>query len=253
MKALILFASGSDKQTYTRIAEELRKSGTDHDLRIASAHKTPDEVEAIIAKDYGVIISGAGLAAHLSGVIAARKIVPVLGVPCQGAYGGLDAFLSIVQMPPGIPVLEVSAENAAGEAAKILAKKTKVAVIGEGKAAEKAMKTLEEMGIEFEMGDFAADAVNVAFTELGKKPEEREELIIYCPTGETKAEDAVRAMEAAEHGLWVGVNRGENAAIAAAEILGKETELKAYRKKIAAKVLAADAEARDAGEDKNDQ
>ena len=246
MKVLVLFASKSDEKTYGRIAEELKKSGTDYELRIASAHKTPDQVEEIIAGDYDLIISGAGLAAHLSGVIAARKTVPVLGVPCHGAYGGLDAFLSIVQMPPGIPVLEVSETNAAGEAVKILAKKTKVAVIGEGKAAEKAMKTLEEMGIEFEMGDFAPDAVNVAFTELGEKPEAREELVIYCPTGESKPEDGIRAMEAAENGLWVGVNRGENAAIAAAEILGKEPELKAYRQKAAGKVLEADAEIRGA-------
>ena len=244
MKALVLFASRTDQPTYGRIADELKNAGIEHELRIASAHKTPDEVEAIIAKDYDVIISGAGLAAHLSGVIAARKTVPVLGVPCQGAYGGLDAFLSIVQMPPGIPVLEVSAENAAGEAAKILAQKTKVAIIGEGKAAEKAVKILDEMGIEFEMGNFAADAVNIAFTELGKKPEKREELVIYCPTGETKAGDAVRAMEAAENGLWVGVNRGDNAAIAAAEILGKESQLREYRKKIAGSVLEADAEVR---------
>ena len=244
MKVLVLFASKSDERAYTRIAEELRESGIEYELRIASAHKTPDHVEEIIGGDYGLIISGAGLAAHLSGVIAAKKTVPVLGVPCQGAYGGLDAFLSIVQMPPGIPVLEVSEANAAGEAAKILAKKTKVAVIGDGKAAEKAMKTLEEMGVEFEMGDFAPDAVNIAFTKLGEKPEAREELVIYCPSGESNPEDGVRAMEAAENGLWVGVNRGENAAIAAAEILGKESELKAYRQKAAGKVLEADAETR---------
>ena len=244
MKVLVLFASGSDKPAYDTITEEMRKCGVDYELRIASAHKTPDEVEAIIAKDYDLIISGAGLAAHLPGVIAARKTVPVLGVPCPGAYDALDSFLSIVQMPPGIPVLEVNAQNAAGEAAKILQKKTKVAIIGEGKAAEKAMKTLDEMGIAFEMGDFAMDAVNIAFTGLGEKTGKREELVIYCPTGETKAEDAIKVMNAAENGLWVGVNRGENAAIAAAQIMGKEEELKAYREKIADAVLAADAEVR---------
>jgi len=239
---LVIFGSKSDKETYDRIADELKKEGIDFELRIASAHKTPDKVEEIISKDYDLIISGAGLAAHLPGVIAAKKIVPVLGVPCPGAYDGLDAFLSIVQMPPGIPVLEVSAENAAKEAKKILEKKDKVAVIGEGKTAEKAMKTLEELGIAFEMGDMAKDAVNIVFTELGKVVDERKELVIYCPAGAARAEEAVDAMNAAKQGLWVGVNRGENAAVAAAEILGKKEELKEYRKKLVEKVVKADEE-----------
>ncbi|MAG15967.1 hypothetical protein CMO88_02805 [Candidatus Woesearchaeota archaeon] len=240
MTVLVMFGSKSDEETYSKIVEELKKEAIEYELRIASAHKTPELVEEIIKGDYDLIISGAGLAAHLPGVIAAKKMVPVLGVPCKGAYDGLDAFLSIVQMPPGIPVLCVNEDSTAKEAKKILEKSDKVAVVGEGKAAEKAMKTLEEFGIAFEMGDIAADATNLVFTEVGKEVEEKEELIIYCPVGESKAEDAVKAMNAAKHGLWVGVNRGENAAIAAAEILGKNIE--DYRKKIAEKVIKADEE-----------
>jgi len=245
MKVLLLFASKSDEETYSKISRELKELGVEYVLRIASAHKTPDKVEDIMSHDYDLIISGAGLAAHLSGVIAARKIVPVLGVPCSGAYDALDSFLSIVQMPPGIPVLEVSKDNAAKEAQKILQIRDKVAVVGEGKAAEKCIKTLEELGIAFEMGNIAADALNIVFTQLGEKVEIRDELIIYCPIGESKAEDAVKAMKAADRGLWVGVNRGENAAVAAAEILRKDNEITEYRKKLRQKIEKADEEVRE--------
>jgi 5-(carboxyamino)imidazole ribonucleotide mutase len=243
MKTLVLFASKSDEEVYNKITLDMKELGIDYELRIASAHKTPDKVEEIIKGDYSVIVSGAGLAAHLSGVIAARKTVPVLGVPCDGAYEGLDAFLSIVQMPPGIPVLQVNAENAAKETKKILEKKSKVAIVGEGKAADKAMKTLAEFAIGFEMGDIAQDAINIVFTPLGEETSKKDELIIYCPFGESKAEDAIKAMNAAKNGLWVGVNRGENAAVAVAEILGKD--LKNYRKKLADKLIKADEEAND--------
>lgn len=242
MNVLVLFGSKSDEAAYKMICDGLKKENILHELRIASAHKTPEMVEKIIKGGYRLIIAGAGLAAHLPGVVAAKTAVPVLGVPCKGAYGGLDSFLSIAQMPPGIPVLCVSAENAAKEAKKILDRGDKVAVVGEGKAAEKAVKTLEELGIAFEMGDIAEDAVNIVFTELGKAVDERKELIIYCPVGEARAEEAVDAMNAARHGLWVGANNGENAAVSAAEILGKD--LREYRKKIAEKVIAANKEER---------
>ncbi|MBI2664514.1 AIR carboxylase family protein [Candidatus Woesearchaeota archaeon] len=244
MKTLVLFASKSDEETYTKISDELQQLGIEHELRIASAHKTPDKVEEIISGNYSLIISGAGLAAHLSGVIAAKKTVPVLGVWCAAAYDGLDSFLSIAQMPPGIPVLAVSKENAAAEAKKIIEnmKNDKVAVTGEGKAADKCAAVLEELGMPFEMGNTAADAINIVFTEIGKAAEKKGELIIYCPVGETKAEDAIRAMRAAKHGLWVGVNMGENAAVAAAEIAGRD--ISDYRRKLAEKVKEADEEVR---------
>ncbi len=242
MTVLVLFGSKSNEDAYKGICNGLKKEKITYELRIASAHKTPEMVYEIISKNYGAVIAGAGLAAHLPGVVAAKTTVPVLGVPCKGAYDGLDAFLSITQMPPGIPVLCVNAENAAKEAKKILERKNKVAVIGEGKAAEKAMKTLEELGIAFEMGDVAEDAVNIVFVELGKAVDERRELVIYCPVGEARADEAVDAMNAARHGLWVGANNGENAAVAAAEILGKD--LREYRKRLAEKIIKADEDAR---------
>jgi 5-(carboxyamino)imidazole ribonucleotide mutase len=244
MTVLVLFPGKTDEATYGPITEELKKNGVSFELRLASAHKSPALVEEIIAGEFSLIISGAGLAAALPGVIAAKKIIPVLGVPCPGAYDGLDAFLSIVQMPPGVPVLMVSAADAAFEAGKILSQKEKVAVVGAGKTAEKARAMLDDLGIGYEMGDVAADAVNIVVVPAGAKVEKRDELIVYCPQGEPTAADAVLAMKAAAHGLWVGVNRGENAAIAVAQILGKKNELLASRKKFEEKCRKQDEEVR---------
>ena len=106
-KALIIFGSKSDEKVYNQIASALKKLKVDFDLRISSAHKTPDDVDETLKNDYAVVIAGAGLAAHLSGVVATKVLRPVIGVPCEGNYQGLDALLSIAQMPSGVPVLAV--------------------------------------------------------------------------------------------------------------------------------------------------
>jgi 5-(carboxyamino)imidazole ribonucleotide mutase len=100
------------------------------EIHALSAHRTPDEVEQFArgaeARGIAVIIAAAGMAAHLPGVIAAMTVVPVIGVPVNSSLDGMDALLSIVQMPPGIPVATVGingAMNAAILAAQILAVK----------------------------------------------------------------------------------------------------------------------------------
>ncbi|MEK6868772.1 MAG: AIR carboxylase family protein, partial [Nanoarchaeota archaeon] len=93
---LVLFASKSDEGTYRQIFKILDKNKVSYDFKLASAHKTPEDVDRIVSSsDYKVIISGAGLAAALPGVIAAKTLRPVIGVPCKGNYEGLDALLSI--------------------------------------------------------------------------------------------------------------------------------------------------------------
>ncbi|MEK6947498.1 MAG: AIR carboxylase family protein, partial [Nanoarchaeota archaeon] len=104
-KALIIFGSKSDEKVYNEIASQLKKLKVDFDLRISSAHKNSKDVDKTLQNDYSVVIAGAGLAAHLPGVAASKVIRPVIGVPCEGNYQGLDALLSVAQMPPGIPVL----------------------------------------------------------------------------------------------------------------------------------------------------
>ena len=127
----ILMGSKSDMEQMLKAAEELKSRGIMHEVRVMSAHREPDTV-AEYAKNahmrgIRVIIAGAGLSAALPGVVAAHTDLPVIGVPLTSslsAMGGIDAILSIAQMPPGVPVACVglnNAKNAAVLAARILA------------------------------------------------------------------------------------------------------------------------------------
>ena len=129
----IIMGSSSDWETMRAAAEALDKLGVPYETRVVSAHRTPDLLfeYASSAQSRGieVIIAGAGGAAHLPGMTAAKTSLPVLGVPVQSkALNGLDSLLSIVQMPAGIPVGTLAigvagATNAALLAASILANK----------------------------------------------------------------------------------------------------------------------------------
>ena len=126
----IVMGSKSDMAAMDAAAEELKKRDIGHEVRVMSAHRDPDVVAdyAKNAKMRGlrVIIAGAGLSAALPGVVAAHSELPVIGVPLtssKSVAGGLDALLSIAQMPPGVPVACVgvdNARNAAVLAARIL-------------------------------------------------------------------------------------------------------------------------------------
>ncbi len=127
----IIMGSTSDWETLKPAAEMLERLGVPHEVRVVSAHRTPDLLfeYATTARERGLqaIIAGAGGAAHLPGMTAAKTSLPVIGVPVQSkALNGLDSLLSIVQMPAGIPVATVAigvagATNAALLAASILA------------------------------------------------------------------------------------------------------------------------------------
>lgn len=124
----IVLGSDSDLPVMEEAARILKDFGVPYEMTIASAHRSPDLAAeyARNAEERGiaVIIAGAGMAAHLPGVLAAYTCLPVIGVPLQGgASGGLDALYSIVQMPPGVPVATVAingVRNAALLAVQIL-------------------------------------------------------------------------------------------------------------------------------------
>lgn len=128
-KVAIIMGSDSDLPLAKKAADKLKALGVAHVVRVISAHRTPDEAIAFAqgAADEGIgaIITIAGKAAHLGGVIASRTTLPVIGIPCKGSdLGGLDALLSTVQMPPGVPVASMAidgAVNAAIFACQILA------------------------------------------------------------------------------------------------------------------------------------
>ncbi|HOD67505.1 MAG TPA: 5-(carboxyamino)imidazole ribonucleotide mutase [candidate division Zixibacteria bacterium] len=129
-KVLILIGSKSDQEFADTCREQLAALGIDAAIEVSSAHRHPDKTARLAAEaeanGYEVIVAMAGLAAALPGVAAAHSNLPVIGVPLPAALGGLDSLLSIVQMPPGIPVAAVAigapgAKNAAVLAARILA------------------------------------------------------------------------------------------------------------------------------------
>jgi 5-(carboxyamino)imidazole ribonucleotide mutase len=127
-KVSIIMGSTSDLPVMEAAAKLFDEFEIPFEINALSAHRTPAEVEefALKAKDRGikVIIAGAGMAAHLPGVIAAMTPLPVIGVPINASLGGMDALLAIVQMPPGIPVATVAingALNAALLAVQIIA------------------------------------------------------------------------------------------------------------------------------------
>jgi len=124
----IVMGSDSDLPVMQEAAKVLAELGVGYEMQILSAHRVPEDTAAYAWEAAGrglqVIIAGAGLAAHLPGVIAAHTPLPVIGVPLQaGALGGVDALYAIVQMPPGVPVATVgigAARNAGILAAQIL-------------------------------------------------------------------------------------------------------------------------------------
>jgi phosphoribosylamine--glycine ligase len=128
---LILMGSDSDAPVMQAAVETLREFGITSEMTVASAHRSPERVMRLVseapARGVKVFIVGAGAAAHLGGVVAAHTTLPVIGVPIDSsALKGMDALLSTVQMPPGVPVATVSigkpgATNAGVLAAQILA------------------------------------------------------------------------------------------------------------------------------------
>ena len=127
----ILVGSESDREAMAAAMTELDERGIAHEFNVLSAHRNPDGVaeyaKSAAARGLRVLIAGAGMAAALPGVVAAYSELPVIGVPLRSSKSvadGLDALLSIVQMPPGVPVACVSIDgsrNAAVLAARILA------------------------------------------------------------------------------------------------------------------------------------
>ncbi|MCI5710890.1 MAG: 5-(carboxyamino)imidazole ribonucleotide mutase [Prevotella sp.] len=159
----IIMGSTSDLPVMEKACKFLNDMQIPFEVNALSAHRTPDAVEQFAkgakARGIRVIIAGAGMAAALPGVIAASTTLPVIGVPIKGMLDGLDAMLSIIQMPPGIPVATVGvngAMNAAILAAEMMAladddiaRKMEEYKAGLGKKIEKANADLAEVKYDF--------------------------------------------------------------------------------------------------------
>ena len=160
-KVGIVMGSGSDLPVVCKAAETLASFGVPHEVHVYSAHRTPAQAAQFAKeareKGFGVLIAAAGMAAHLAGALAARTTLPVIGIPLKSSVmDGVDALLSTVQMPSGIPVATVAVDgavNAALLAVQILA--VEDASLAEkldahrAAGAEKALKANAEAEAEF--------------------------------------------------------------------------------------------------------
>ena len=152
-KVAIIMGSDSDLPIVTKSADTLQEFGIPFEVHVYSAHRTPNEARDFACNarknGFGAIIAAAGMAAHLAGAIAANTTLPVIGIPCKSSnLDGLDALLSTVQMPSGVPVATVAingAVNAAILCVQILAvNDAELAKKLEIKKAEDAKKVLEK-------------------------------------------------------------------------------------------------------------
>lgn len=120
VRVSVIAGSKSDEKIYSKATTVLEENHVDFELKILSAHRNPDELDAYVkSTDAKVFICVAGLSAALPGVVASKTEKPVIGVPVSAKLGGLDALLSIAQMPPGVPVATVGIDN--GKNAAVLA------------------------------------------------------------------------------------------------------------------------------------
>jgi len=125
-QVLIVMGSESDREVMNKTAEVLSSFGIGYEIVVSSAHRNPEKTRKLAKEAEGkgikVIIAGAGMAAHLPGVIAAHTKLPVIGVPLPSLpFKGMDSFFSILQMPSGVPVATMSVGNTGAKNAAILA------------------------------------------------------------------------------------------------------------------------------------
>jgi 5-(carboxyamino)imidazole ribonucleotide mutase len=233
---LVVFGSESDKPVYGKLMQALEEKGVDARLEICSAHREPKRLEKMLGESKEPIaIAGAGLSAALPGFIASHSEKLVIGIPVNSNYFGLDALLSIHQMPKGFAVLgtgvEAIGEAADGTANSLQGKKKVVLVTTEqSEAVEKkrgqCAEKLRELGVQFEKREEEhytdKEAVYIDFVELGtiEAVDPEGQLVIFVPVKEdSEKKDALRLATLSARGLWVGLGRAENAAICAKKII----------------------------------
>jgi phosphoribosylcarboxyaminoimidazole (NCAIR) mutase len=243
MKILVIFGSKSDINVFKPITETLKTNNIDYNLRICSAHRTPDRLIEILRERFDLIISGAGLAAHLPGVIASNCISPVVGVPVSSNFDGLDAFLAIAQMPPGIPVLGCYPDCNPAEYDFLFKARTAVCLCGEtdSKRVKNARNILNQFGVELSDDN----ALKINFFNLNGGRPMKDAINVPLLEGSTD-KDAKTFLTKSHMGMVVGLNRGENAALLAVMLMNHsrhyDEQLVEYRVEMAKKVIESERE-----------
>ena len=259
-KVAVIMGSDSDYGTMKRIIPILQESDVDYDFRVISAHRTPKIAEEFARNakinGYDLIIAGAGMSAHLAGVLAASTGVPIIGVPIKSdssGMDGLDALHSVIQMPPGIPVATVGIDNAEGAArlavkmmncymelngdpvVKIVYNREEVSEA----SLEKAIKTLDVYGIKHITVDSVSalcredntfvilnltdvNVEKIVQNDKGAKKIPIVEVPIKTESGRfmDTSHKIYQKVQASEATAFVGVNSYQNAAHIIARIVG---------------------------------
>jgi 5-(carboxyamino)imidazole ribonucleotide mutase len=227
MKALVLFGSTSDKLIYDELCAFLEKD-FDIEMQVISAHRDPQKLDERLAQDdFDFIVAGAGLAAHLPGVCASKTKKPVLGIPVEGNLQGLDALLSIQQMPFGIPVAALSPKNWPNLKTFFTQTKTstkKINIIAKAGVQQTSYFTKEvsrtedyaqSLNYEFSINNYDERALNINFVTSSK------DVITDLPVinvpllddhDKNSAHKAIDLLSWVNHGgLWMGINNARNA------------------------------------------
>lgn len=235
---LVVFGSESDKPVFEPLMEMFADKGIKANLEVCSAHRNPEKLIEILAEsEEKIVVAGAGLSAALPGFIASHSKKLVIGVPVKSNYSGLDALLSIHQMPKGFSVLGVGVDalkETVSLVEKALKERQKVIVIKPRD--EEALKRfsactekLKELGTIFEEqeGDSYNDknAAYIDFINLDEvgSVDDEGQMVIFVPVKkDSKENDALKLIILTKKGAWVGLGRGENAALCATKMVKKE-------------------------------
>lgn len=236
-KVYIIFGSKSDFEVYESVFKELKQNKVLSTLKTFSAHREPKQLlEYLSIENPKLIIAGAGLSAALPGFLASQSDALVIGIPVSANYSGLDALLSTHQMPSGIPVLGtgVNASKVAAEYAELIFKNkySKIVLVkrSNAEAIQNAIKKAEEKlaneKIPFETiaePDYGEkDAIYLDFLELEKTKnvDNKGKCVLFIPVKlDSNEKDSLKLLELTKKGLWLGLNRGDNAALAAIKVI----------------------------------
>ncbi len=248
MKVLILFGSNSDHSVFTPLIENI-KGEIEIDFEIISAHRSPDKLDFKLKEtNANLIIAGAGLAAHLPGVIASKTHIPVIGLPVSAALGGIDALLSILQMPSGVPVLTSSPDDfseiinfindvynfkpATENSLNLVINQSLLNYEYILTIIKKARLICDEYNYEIKISDkYDPNTLNIALRESTDQTIIKNKLIINIPVlNEQRKNDPFVTMDiyklVTSGGLWVGINNINNAIIMASKLYALNKELK---------------------------
>ena len=243
MKVFVVFGSDSDKLTYEPLCQSLKDAGHQVEYETISAHRNPDRLEeALREKDYQVVIAGAGLSAHLPGVVASKIEKPVIGIPVEAHFSGVDALMSIIQMPFGVPVLSTPTINP-NESVNFI---TEIEKLGK-EAFERVTLVVDDVdlnyeyvvqelnrtkeymdveGIEYEVKHTPTSGINIAFVTKERMVfESSKNILINVPIYDNSKKKAAKtALELFDlvnkGGLWVGVTNARNAVKAIVKFRG---------------------------------